>query len=110
MSHLSIRVMGEGERVSMLLDACGLPLFYPCLFATAQLRNGGAAVNTIRNKLADISMLLRWQAEQKPVRDLEAEFAKGHSARTCRAACNAYIGTPPRRIGHHSRPNDIPIA
>ena len=60
----------------MLHDDHGLPLFYPTLFATTQLRNAGAAVNTIRNKLADIVVLLRW--EQQHGRDLIAEFAQGN--------------------------------
>ena len=52
----------------MLHDEQGVPLFYPTLFATSQLRNAGADVNTIRNKLADLVVLLRW--EQANDRDL----------------------------------------
>jgi len=59
----------------MLHDGQGVPLFYPTLFATSQLRNAGAAVNTIRNKLADLVVLLRW--EQANGRDLIAEFRTG---------------------------------
>lgn len=59
----------------MLHDEQGVPLFYPTLFATSQLRNAGAAVNTIRNKLADIVVLLRW--EQANGRDLITEFRSG---------------------------------
>ena len=59
----------------MLHDDVGLPLFYPSLFATSQLRNAGAAVNTIRNKLSDIVVLMRW--EQKHQRDLIEEFRNG---------------------------------
>ncbi|HXE18357.1 MAG TPA: hypothetical protein VN629_02010, partial [Castellaniella sp.] len=73
--RLSVRVMQGGERVPFLLDESGLPLFYPTLFETAQLRNGGAAVNTIRNKLGDIEVLLQW--EHAHGRDLVAEFAAG---------------------------------
>ncbi len=58
------------------IDEQGCPLFYPTLFATSQLRNSGAPFNTIRNKLADIVVLLRW--EQRQARDLVAEFARGH--------------------------------
>lgn len=75
MHRLSVHVMGNGERVPILHDSSGLPLFYPTLFATAKLRNAGAAVNTIRNKLADVLVLLRWEQESK--RDLIAEFAAG---------------------------------
>lgn len=72
---LSVHVLGEGERVPMLHDEQGVPLFYPTLFATSQLRNAGAAVNTIRNKLADLVVLLRW--EQANGRDLITEFRSG---------------------------------
>ncbi|MGE8258283.1 MAG: hypothetical protein ACN6RJ_02585 [Stenotrophomonas sp.] len=59
----------------MLHDERGLPLFYPTLFATSQLQNAGAAVNTIRNKMADLIVLLRW--EQVHGRDLISEFRSG---------------------------------
>lgn len=51
---LSVHVFGDGERVPMLHDGQGVPLFYPTLFATSKLRNAGAAVSTIRSKLADL--------------------------------------------------------
>lgn len=76
MPKLSVHIFMEGERVPMLHDERGLPLFYPTLFATSQLRNAGAAVNTIRNKLAEIAVLLRW--EQMNSRDLIAEFRDGN--------------------------------
>lgn len=72
---LSVRVLRGGERVPFLLDERGLPLFYPTLFQTSQLRNSGAALNTIRNKLEDIQVLLRWEAAKQ--RDLMAEFTAG---------------------------------
>ncbi len=72
---LSVHVLSEGERVPMLHDEQGVPLFYPTLFATSQLRSAGAAVNTIRNKLADLVVLLRW--EQANGRDLITEFRNG---------------------------------
>ena len=72
MPTLSVHVLGEGERVPMLHDEQGVPLFYPTLFATSQLRNAGAAVNTIRNKLADLVVLLRW--ERANSRGLITEF------------------------------------
>lgn len=75
MPKLSVHVFGDGERVPMLHDGRGVPLFYPTLFATAQLRNSGVAVNTIRNKLADIVVLLRWEQLQR--RDLVVEFTHG---------------------------------
>ena len=74
-TRLSLHVLGGGERVPMLHDAQGLPLFYPTLFATSQLRNAGDAFNTIRNKLADIVVLLRWESRQ--ARDLISDFRNG---------------------------------
>lgn len=75
MAKLSVRVLIDGERVPLLCDERGVPLFFPTLFATSQLRNGGAAVNTIRNKLEDIRILLRW--ELNATRDLVSEFMRG---------------------------------
>ncbi|MHC9036247.1 site-specific integrase, partial [Cobetia marina] len=49
-------------------------MFYPTLFTTVRLRNAGAAVNTIRNKLGDILVLLLWEAHNR--RDLIAEFSQ----------------------------------
>lgn len=74
MPTLTIRILGGGERVPFLLDDSGIPMFYPTLFATVRLRNAGAAVNTIRNKLADILVLLLWEAHSQ--RDLIAEFTQ----------------------------------
>lgn len=75
MPKLSVHVFAEGERVPMLLDEHGVPLFFPTLFVTSQLRNSGAAVHTIRNKLADLMVLLRW--ERLNGRNLVSEFREG---------------------------------
>ncbi|MHA8021257.1 site-specific integrase [Stenotrophomonas hibiscicola] len=72
---LSVHVMQDGERVPMLQDESGVPLFYPTLYATSQLRNAGVAVNTIRNKLADLIVLLRWEVAN--CRNLISEFQGG---------------------------------
>ena len=73
--RFTIQRFRDGERLPMLLDVRGVPLFLPTLFVTAQLRNAGAAVNTIKNKLADIEVLLRWEKEQ--ARNIAEEFAEG---------------------------------
>lgn len=65
----------DGERVPMLLDSSGLPLFYPTLYVTAQLRNAGLAVNTIKNRLEDLKILFRWELAFS--RDLLSEFKQG---------------------------------
>lgn len=74
MPTLTIRILGGGERAPFLLDDSGVPMFYPTLFTTVRLRNAGAAVNTIRNKLADILVLSLWEAHSQ--RDLIAEFSQ----------------------------------
>ena len=72
---VTIKRFSDGERVPMLMDASGLPLFYPTLYVTAQLRNAGLAVNTIRNRLADLTVLFRWEIVFS--RDLLSEFKQG---------------------------------
>jgi hypothetical protein len=77
--QIAVRVLASGERALFLLDSRGCPLFYPMLFATSQLRNEGAPVNAIKNKLAHIVVLLRWQDARK--RDLVADFRSGRFLR-----------------------------
>jgi hypothetical protein len=73
--QIAIRVLASGERALFLLDGQGCPLFYPTLFTTSQLRNAGAPANTIKNKLAHVAVLLRWQDDRK--RDLVDDFRCG---------------------------------
>ena len=73
--HVVVRKFEGGERAPMLLDEQGVPLSWPTLFATVRLRNAGLAANTIRNKLHELKVLLRWQTFHD--RDLEAEFRAG---------------------------------
>lgn len=72
---LSTYVLAGGERVLFLRDDRGVPLFYPTLFTTTQLRNAGAAANTIRNKLLDVVVLMRW--ERTHGREILEEFRRG---------------------------------
>ena len=73
--HLVVRRFTSGERVPMLLDEHGIPLYWPTLFSTVRLRNAGLAVNSIKNKLSDLKVLLLWQHLHG--RSLESEFAAG---------------------------------
>ena len=73
--HLVVRRWTSGERVAMLLDEHGIPLYWPTLFSTVRLRYAGLAVNTIKNKLSDLKVLLLWQRLHR--RCLETEFAAG---------------------------------
>lgn len=69
---LVIRRFESGERGVFLLDERGVPLFWPQLFATVCLRNAGLAVNSIKNKLGELKVLLRW--EHYHDRNLVSEF------------------------------------
>ena len=59
----------------MLLDERGVPMHYPTLFVTVRLRKTGLAANSIKNRLYDLRVLLRW--EETFGRDLAAEFRNG---------------------------------
>jgi integrase len=62
----------NGERFAILVDATGMPLFYPSLYVTAVLRGGGLALNTISNALTAIKVLYAWQDYYGV--DLESRF------------------------------------
>lgn len=66
----------DGERRAVLVDETGRPLFYPNLWATVHLRNGGLAVNTIQNALNAIKCLYAWLADSQI--DVERRFSTGH--------------------------------
>ncbi len=51
----------DGERVSLLVNSDGLPVYYPTLFATSQLRNASQAAGTIRQKLNVLKLLSCWE-------------------------------------------------
>jgi len=53
-------VLGGGERLSMLLDESGMPLFFPTLFITTQVRNAGRSASTISAYLSAIKRLYVW--------------------------------------------------
>lgn len=52
----------DGERFSVLVDSQGMPLFYPTLFSTWNLRARSLAANTITNALNAIKVLYAWEA------------------------------------------------
>ncbi|HBO1217391.1 TPA: site-specific integrase [Pseudomonas aeruginosa] len=65
----------DGERFSVLVDALGMPLYYPTLFSTWVLRNGSLAANSITNALNAIKALCAW--ETYACIDLESTFTQG---------------------------------
>lgn len=54
-------VCSDGERLVVLVGGDGIPLFYPTLYVTAELRGNGLAVNTNVNALTAIKSLYAWQ-------------------------------------------------
>ena len=53
-------VLDGGERLSMLIDEAGMPLYFPTLFITTQIRNAGRSANTISAYLSAIRRLYIW--------------------------------------------------
>jgi len=56
------RFQGEsGERFSILVDDTGMPLYYPALYVTAELRGASLSINTINSVLSSLKLLFAWQ-------------------------------------------------
>jgi len=68
-------VAADGERFAMLVDGAGMPLYYPNLFATWELRGRSLAANSIVNALSAVKALYAWQARYGI--DLESMFSRG---------------------------------
>jgi integrase len=78
MSLLAIRHVQfhQGERHKLLVNAqTGIPLYYPSLFITTQVRAGGFSVSTVQASLTALKVLYAWQAERGV--NLEASFSAG---------------------------------
>lgn len=66
-------VMDSGERYCMVVDrASGLPMYYPTLFLTTQIRNREDAFSTMLAAANNLVMLLRF-VESRDI-DLEQRF------------------------------------
>ena len=66
-------VMDSGERYCMVVDrSSGLPLYYPTLFLTTQIRNRGDAFSTMLAAASNLVMLLSF-VESRDI-DLEQRF------------------------------------
>jgi integrase len=63
----------NGERLPILVDRLGMPLFFPSLFITSQVRNAAMSANTIRAYLSAIKRLCNW-AQVKGI-DLERRLS-----------------------------------
>lgn len=69
-------IMSSGERFCLLVDTqTGLPLFYPNLFVTTQIRNASLSVSAMESALGAINVLLRFCSKRKI--DLHARVLSG---------------------------------
>ncbi|BCS42440.1 MULTISPECIES: site-specific integrase [Pseudomonas] len=67
------RFQGEsGERFSILVDNAGMPLYYPALYVTAEMRGRSLSINTINNALSALKAMCAWQSYYDL--DLESRF------------------------------------
>lgn len=71
----SVRLVtfSDGERYPLLIGGQGLPLWYPTLFITTQVRNASKAPNTMAAVLSALRVLMVWS--QSYGVDLESRFA-----------------------------------
>ncbi|WP_312004973.1 site-specific integrase [Pseudomonas protegens] len=65
----------NGERLIVLVDESGMPLFYPALYVTVHMRGRSLALNTIQNALDAIKALYAWQGYYS--HDIESQFSRG---------------------------------
>lgn len=65
----------NGERLIVLVDESGMPLFYPALYVTVHLRGRSLALNTIQNALDAVKALYAWQGYYG--HDIESSFSRG---------------------------------
>ena len=61
--HLSVRRFqgSSGERFSILVDDTGMPLYYPSLYVTAEMRGASLSINTINGALSALKAMRAWQ-------------------------------------------------
>ncbi len=68
-------IMGDGERYKLLVNAnTGIPLYYPTLYITSQIRGGGQSVSTIQSFITSLKVLLRWSDHYSL--DMEERFIR----------------------------------
>lgn len=66
-------MMDDGERYCLLVDkASGIPLYYPNLFVTTQIRNASLSYSSMEATLGGISVLLKFMVERND--DLDMRF------------------------------------
>lgn len=65
----------NGERSCVIVDETGMPLYYPCLFLTTQLRNKSDSASTLANSAGHLGAFL--QAMEESQIDLVARMSEG---------------------------------
>lgn len=68
-------VFEDGERSCVVVDTEGMPLFYPNLFLTTQMRNGDLSSSTLSNNAGHLCAFL--QAMEESQLDLIARLSEG---------------------------------
>lgn len=84
-------IMQSGERYCLLVDrASGMPLYYPNLYVTTQVRNNSKSVATMQSALSGIDVLLSFCGKEKidlVQRFLKREFFALHEMDAIRDYC-----------------------
>lgn len=75
MSMQKAFVMDSGERYCLLVGSSGLPLYYPNLYVTTQVRNRSLSFSAMESTLSGISVLNRFLDERGE--DLQLRFHEG---------------------------------
>jgi len=63
MTKIKRLIMDDGERLSVLVDCSGMPLFDPNLFVTRTVRNAGLSISSIEAHLRAIQSLMAWERD-----------------------------------------------
>lgn len=58
--RIKVIEVSEGERAAVLVDASGMPKWWPNLFATISYRSRGCSHNSVRNMLGAVEMAYLW--------------------------------------------------
>ena len=102
--------MKSGERYCLLIDkATGLPLYYPNLFVTTQVRNNSQSVAAMESALSGINVLLSFCDERGidlPSRFLKREFLALHELDAVRDYCQQSFTKAPTKAPEVVAPID----
>ena len=68
-------ILSDGERYKLLVNTnTGIPLYYPTLYITSQIRGGGQSVSTIQSFITSLKVLLKWLDHYSV--DMEERFSR----------------------------------